>query len=72
MLIVTPPEAAPCRCGGQVGGTDIRQCTEVCGTSDLEIGWAYMKQVEIGGDDRSTHPNGLGLSGRPVSIREMR
>jgi hypothetical protein len=25
----------------------IRQCKEVCGTSDLEIGWGYMKQVQI-------------------------
>ena len=27
---------------------------EVCGTSDLEIGWGYVKQVEIISDDRST------------------
>jgi hypothetical protein len=54
MLIVTTPEAVPCRCGGQVVGTVIRQCTEVCGTSDLEIGWGYVKQVEIVGDDRSS------------------
>jgi hypothetical protein len=27
---------------------------EVCGTSDLEIGWGYVKQVDIVGDDRST------------------
>jgi hypothetical protein len=25
---------------------------EVCGTADLEIGWGYMKQIEIVGDDR--------------------
>jgi hypothetical protein len=24
----------------------------VCGTSDFEIGWGYVKQVEIVGDDR--------------------
>jgi hypothetical protein len=53
MLIVTTTEAVPCRCGGQVGGTVIRQCKEVCGTSDFEIGWGYVKQVEIVGDDRS-------------------
>jgi hypothetical protein len=41
----------------------------VCGTSDLEIGWGYVKQVEIVGDDRSSRRNGLGLSERPVSIR---
>jgi hypothetical protein len=48
---------------------------EVCRTADLEIEWGYVKRVAIVGDDRSTHPNGLGLSGRPVSIsvsiREM-
>jgi hypothetical protein len=54
MLIVTTPEAAPHRRGGHVGGTDIRQCTEVCRTADLEIGWGYAKQVEIVGDDRSS------------------
>ena len=42
---------------------------QVCGTSDLEIGWGYVKQVEIVGDDRSSRRNGLGLSERPVSIR---
>jgi hypothetical protein len=34
--------------------TSIPECKEVCGTADLEIGWAYMKQVEIVGDDRSS------------------
>jgi hypothetical protein len=53
MLIVTTPEAVPRRCGGQFGGTEIRQCTEVCGTSDFEIGWGYAKQLEIV-DDRSS------------------
>jgi hypothetical protein len=42
---------------------------QVCGTSDLEIGWGYVKQVEIVGDDRSSRRHGLGLSERPVSIR---
>jgi hypothetical protein len=45
MLIVTTPEAATRRCGGQVGGEEIRECKEVCGTSDFEIGWGYVKQV---------------------------
>ena len=27
---------------------------KVCRTSDLEIGWGYVKQVEIVGDDRSS------------------
>jgi hypothetical protein len=44
---------------------------KVCGTSDLEIGWGYVKQVEIVGDDRSRRRNGLGPSERPVSIRKM-
>jgi hypothetical protein len=35
---------------------------EVCGTSDLEIGRGYVKQVEIVGDDRSSPRKGLGLS----------
>jgi hypothetical protein len=35
---------------------------EVCGTADLEIGWGYVKQVEIVGDDRSTRRSRLGLS----------
>ena len=34
--------------------TSIPECKEVCGTSDFEIGWGYVKQVEIVGDDRST------------------
>jgi hypothetical protein len=40
----------------------------VCGTSDLEIGRGYVKQVEIVSDDRSSSWNGLGLSETPVSI----
>jgi hypothetical protein len=44
---------------------------EVCRTADIEIDWAYAKQVEIVGDDRSGRWNGLGVSERPVSIREM-
>ena len=43
---------------------------EVCGTSDFEIGWGYVKQVEIVSDDRSTRRNGLGLSERPVSTKD--
>jgi hypothetical protein len=35
---------------------------QVCGTSDLQIGWAYVNQVEIVSDDRSSRRNGLGLS----------
>ena len=27
---------------------------QVCRTADLEIGWGYMKQAEIVGDDRSS------------------
>jgi hypothetical protein len=54
MLIVTTPEAATCRCGGQVRRRRNRKCKEVCGTSDLEFGWGYMNQVEIVSDDRSS------------------
>ena len=35
---------------------------KVCGTSDLEIGWGYMKQVEIVGDDRSSPRSCLRLN----------
>jgi hypothetical protein len=41
----------------------------VCGTSDLGMGWGYVKHVEIVSDDRSSPRNGLGLSERPVSIK---
>jgi hypothetical protein len=71
MLIVTTPEAVPRRCSGQVRRRRNRKCKEVCGTSDLEIGWGYMKQVEIVSDDRSSPRNGLGLSERPVSLKEL-
>jgi hypothetical protein len=69
MLMVTTPEAVPYRCGGQVGGGRNRQCKEVCGTGDLEIGWGYVKQVEIVGGDRWTRTSRLGLSEGPVSMR---
>jgi hypothetical protein len=36
----------------------------------FEVGWGYVKQVEIVGDDRSSSRNGLGLSERPVSIKD--
>jgi hypothetical protein len=49
--------------------TSIPECKEVCGTSEFEIDWGYVKQVEIVGDDRSTRRNGLGLSERPVSVK---
>ena len=42
----------------------------MCGTSDLGIGWGYVKQVGIVGDDRSSPRSGLGLSERPVSIKD--
>jgi hypothetical protein len=32
---------------------------EVCGTSDFEIGWRYVMQVEIVSDDRSRHQHSL-------------
>jgi hypothetical protein len=42
----------------------------VCRTADFEIGWGYVKQVDIVGDDRWTVGSCLGLSERPVSMRE--
>jgi hypothetical protein len=44
---------------------------EVCRTADLEIGWGYVKQIEIVGDDRWTRRSRLGLSEGPVSMKEM-
>jgi len=26
----------------------------VCGTSNFEVGWGYVKRVEVVGDDRSS------------------
>jgi hypothetical protein len=72
MLIVTPARrtaSTPQRSPRSAVSPGMK---EVCRTADLEIEWGYVKRVAIVGDDRSTHPNGLGLSGRPVSIREMR
>jgi hypothetical protein len=69
MLIVTTTEADPHPRGGQVDGTVIRQCTEVCGTSDLEIGWGYVKQVEIVVLTARVIGSGLRPNKRPVSIR---
>jgi hypothetical protein len=42
----------------------------VCGTSDFEIDWGYVKQVEIIDDDRSTRQKGLGLS--EISMKDRR
>jgi hypothetical protein len=44
---------------------------EVCGTSDREIGWGYMKQVEIVGMTARVIGSCLRLIERPMSIREM-
>jgi hypothetical protein len=53
----------------QMGGP-LTSMPKVCGTSDLEIGRGYVKQVEIVSDDRSSPRNGLGLRERPVSIKD--
>jgi hypothetical protein len=52
MLMVTVPEAAPRRGGGQLNTVRDPGMQEVCGTSDLEIGWGYVKQTGIVGGDR--------------------
>jgi hypothetical protein len=49
--------------GGQV-------FTGLCGTSDLEIE-REVRETGLGGRDRSSHWNGLGLGEGPVSMREM-
>jgi hypothetical protein len=51
MLIVTPTEGGPGQPSGQPSRGYIPTRTEVCSTSNLEIGWAYAKQIEIVGDD---------------------
>ena len=38
---------------------------EVYGTSDLEIGWGYVRRLEIVDDDRSRRQNCLGPGERP-------
>jgi hypothetical protein len=70
MLIVTTPEAVPRRCGGQVGGEETGNAKRCVAHRILKIGWGYVKQVEIVSDDRSSPPNGLGRSERPVSIKD--
>ena len=59
MLMVTAPEAATRRCGGQVGGEETGECKEVCLTADLEIGRGYGKQVR--GSAMTAQPVGAGL-----------
>jgi hypothetical protein len=70
MLIVTPTRRAymlPERSGRPELLPTVH---EVCGTSDLEMERGYAKH-EIVGDDRSLVGSHLGISERPVSIREM-
>jgi hypothetical protein len=69
-LIVTPPKGHLTRPGGHTDQGVLPSVHQVCGTSDLEIGRGYVKQVEIVSDDRSTRRNRLGLSERPVSIKD--
>jgi hypothetical protein len=38
-------------------GSSIPECKSLCGTSDLGIGWGYVKQTEIVGDYRSSRRN---------------
>jgi hypothetical protein len=46
-LIVTPTQGHPHHCA--LSSTQPKpQMQEVCGTSDLGIGWGYVKQLEIG------------------------
>jgi hypothetical protein len=71
MLIVTPARRTESTHQRSPRSAVSAGMKEVCGTWDLEIGWGYVKQVEIVGDDRSSRRNGLGLSERPVSIGEM-
>jgi hypothetical protein len=47
MLIVTPTKGKPGQPCGQASRGTYRRCREVCGTSDLGIGWGYVRQLEI-------------------------
>jgi hypothetical protein len=44
---------------------------QVYRTADFEIGWGYVKQVEIVGDDRSTRRNRLGVASRSICASAM-
>jgi hypothetical protein len=70
MLIVTSPEAAPCRCGGQFGVIYVRQCKEVCRTSNPEIRRGYAKHSRSWVMTAGPVGSAIGLSERPVSMRE--
>jgi hypothetical protein len=47
MLIVTTTEGETVDLAVIPAGGTVPECKEVCGTSDLEIGWGYVKRVEI-------------------------
>jgi hypothetical protein len=55
MLIVIPTEGRGYKLGGQLAPEVRPAMQQVYGTSDFEIGWAYVKQVEIVRGDRSSH-----------------
>jgi hypothetical protein len=70
MLIVTPTRRGY-KPPGRSGRPELLPSVHrVCGTSDREIGWGYVKQVEFAGDDRWSPGSGLGRSERPVSIKD--
>ena len=52
--MVTPRKDNFARLGGQPDPGYLPSVHQVCGTSDFEIGWGYVKQVDIVGDDRWT------------------
>ena len=69
LIVTTPKRRLHAARGGHADPGYLPAVHQVCGTSDLEIGWGYVEQVEIVGNDRSSRRMGLGLSERPVSIR---
>ena len=71
MLIVTTPEGEPGQPCGQPSRGTYRRCKEVCRTSDFEIGWGYVKQVEIVVMTARVVGSCLRLSKGLVSMREM-
>jgi hypothetical protein len=70
MLIVTTPKADSTRAAVTPAWGYVPACIRCVAHRIPEIVRGYAKQVEIVGDDRSSPRNGLGMSERPVSIKD--
>jgi hypothetical protein len=69
MLIVTPTRRGYKQPGGQTGPSYFRRCMGCVAHRIFEIGWGYVKQVEIVGGDRSSRRRPLTGSQGPASMR---